>query len=203
VLRCRRWSSAPDLISKLNIVHLIKPWLAALVFVCGLTTSGSVADERSATDSTSAGVPAAGAPVAGDAAPSVNATSLRADQLELNLEDGSQIATGNVIFISGTLEINADQLLVNLQAGAITRLVASGSPLTIVDKSNTSEALTVKASRVSYETRKWTLLASGGIEVSRGDWSLSGDQAQYNLRTKALQVKGDEDARLQMQLPVK
>lgn len=132
-----------------------------------------------------------------------NATSpppidLRSDRLDIDIEGGRQVFSGNVSLVQGGLSIDADEIEVKLLNGVISGLSASGSPLQLKNVSDALQPMRAQANLINYETRKWMLVLSGDVKLNKPGWEASSHVASYHLRTQVVSLTGSDEQQVQI-----
>lgn len=125
---------------------------------------------------------------------------LRADRLELNVNGGQQVLSGNVVVEQGSLIISADKLQVDLNKGAITRISGSGSPIVVSDNTPSATSLRASARSINYETSTWKLVIEGEVTLERPGWRVRGDRLVYDIRKARYILTGKRQSQVQTTL---
>lgn len=112
-----------------------------------------------------------------------------ADALFLDQESGSATFDGNVLVVQDTLRLSASRVLVEYSedgggANGIARLLASGGVTFVTN----DEA--VEASEAAYSVQDAEVQFSGGVLLTQGPNSISGDRLTINLETGSGRMEG-------------
>ena len=118
---------------------------------------------------------------------------LRSDQLNIDIDGGLQVFSGNVSLVQGGLSIDADEIQVVLLNGVIGGLSASGSPLRLKNVSDGSQPMQAQANYIVYETRKWLLSLTGDVKLKKPGWEARSHFASYHLRTHVITLDGIDE----------
>lgn len=135
--------------------------------------------------------------MSGVAAPPVP-IELKGDRLELNMDSGIQIFSGNVNMTQGNLVIDANQIKAEFNRGAIVRLSGNGTPLVLKNQSNDYQPMRAQANFIDYETRKWTLILTGDVMLTRPGWEARSDDAHYDLRRRIVILSSKNKGRVRI-----
>lgn len=107
---------------------------------------------------------------------------MTSDSLSLNQSDGSATFTGNVVIVQGELRLAAAEVQVRYMAGdgaakgRIDRLLASGG-VTLATGAEAAEAQDAE-----YSIDSGTVVLTGGVLLTQGPNTISGDKLTLNLK---------------------
>lgn len=112
-----------------------------------------------------------------------------ADTLTLDQESGSAVFDGNVLVVQDTLRLSAGRVLIEYGdegggASGIARLLASGGVTFVTG----GEA--VEASEAAYAVESAEVRFTGGVLLTQGRNSISGDRLTINLETGSGRMEG-------------
>ena len=119
--------------------------------------------------------------------------TLEADFVEI--DDKNQEATfkGNVTLRQGTLEINAEQIIVKKDSKGFQNGKASGSPAHFRQKrEGFSDHIDGYAERIEYDGQSGKLEMFENARITRGNDKLEGDYISYNMQTEFFQIRGKD-----------
>lgn len=126
------------------------------------------------------------------------AIELQGDRLDIDINSGFHVFSGNVSVIQGDLSIDASQIKVELRNGAIVRLSGEGTPLILKNRSKDFEPMRAQANFIDYETRKWTLVLTGSVTIAKLGWEAHSHSARYDLRRKRIILAGKSNSQVQI-----
>jgi len=115
-----------------------------------------------------------------------------ADKVDVNQKNGVTRYSGNVKLIRGTLQINADELVVRYRAGNIETVSATGNPATLsqrLDRQN--ENIFASAGRLHYHALKNEVDLFDRVAVRRGGDELHSEVAHYDIEKGELSARGE------------
>lgn len=119
-----------------------------------------------------------------------NTITVKADQLALDQESGTQIMSGNVVIKQAGVSIHADHVEINTRNGAISRIFGKGNPIRFQQLLNNGKLIQTESNEIDYVTSSWTLVFKGKVKLQRANWQLSGHTVEYNIRNKNFSAKG-------------
>lgn len=116
---------------------------------------------------------------------------MHADRITVQQEKGTIIYRGNVRVRQGGLSMRAKQAVTRERNGIIVSVVATGRPVTVrhhpVDQ---TQAIQLRAKRVSYDPRGDTLDLSGSVTLRQGEDMLQSERLRYDLGNNRVVAKG-------------
>lgn len=104
---------------------------------------------------------------------------------------GTTVLTGGVIVQQGTLNVRSDRGEILMRDNEISRVVFTGSPVTLKQQMEDGSPMTATANRIDYDTINEVVTFIGNYTVKSPKGSNSGQKLVYNLRTGNMQSGGD------------
>ena len=117
-----------------------------------------------------------------------------ADRLELNQQTGIQTLSGNVTITQQDIVIQADAIEVTISYGAISRIVGTGSPIRFRQRLVNNEVFSTESQQIDYQTRNWTIVFSGDVNLQRTNWQLNAPSVEYNIRNKNFKATNSSES---------
>jgi len=117
---------------------------------------------------------------------------ISADKVDVNQKIGVSQYLGNVKLIQGTLQINADELVVRYRAGNVETVSATGNPVTLSQRLNRqNENIFASAGRLHYHALKNEVDLFDRVAVRRGGDELHSEVAHYDIAKEQLSARGE------------
>jgi lipopolysaccharide export system protein LptA len=127
---------------------------------------------------------------------------LEFDFVEMDINSGELIYTGNVTLQQGNLVIQASKIHVWTQGGGVlSKAEATGYPATIQDvlDDNIDPDLTIKGKLIEYDAANEQIIVTGDAYVEKGENKLSAYQVFYDISAgKVRAKKGGEQQQVKM-----
>jgi len=115
-----------------------------------------------------------------------------ADKVDVNQKNGVTRYSGNVKLIQGTLQINADEIVVRYRAGNIETVSATGTPVTLRQRlDRQSEDIVASAARLHYHALENKVDLFDRVAVRRGGDELHSEVAHYDIEKEQLSARGE------------
>ena len=119
----------------------------------------------------------------------------------MSLDTGHQVGTmegsgtitmsGGVIVQQGSLDIRSQTGVVTMKNNDITRVVFTGSPVTLKQQMEDGGMMNATANRIDYDLVNEIVTFTGNYTVKTPKGSNSGQKLVYNLRTGNMESGGD------------
>jgi lipopolysaccharide export system protein LptA len=128
---------------------------------------------------------------------------ISADSARYNEKTGIAVYTGKVVIQQGTLEIRADEIVINVdRKGGISTLKATGKPAHFQQKTDPQKGLvTAESNQVDYDVKNEIITLTGSANLKQEGASFQGSTINYNSQTQQVDAKGDSNSRVQLILP--
>lgn len=144
-------------------------------------------------------------PVAALALPSDREQPIQvsANSARFNEKTGVATYTGAVIVKQGTLEMRADEIVINTDRdGNIVSTVARGNPALYQQQPDPKKGLvTAEAARIDFDARNEVITLSGKARLKQDGSSFQGSTITYNSQHQQVDAKGEGRDRVQLVFP--
>ena len=105
--------------------------------------------------------------------------------------NGTITMSGGVIVQQGSLDIRSQTGVVTMKNNDITRVVFTGSPVTLKQQMEDGGMMNATANRIDYDLVNEIVTFTGNYTVKTPKGSNSGKKLVYNLRTGNMESGGD------------
>ena len=105
--------------------------------------------------------------------------------------NGTITMSGGVIVQQGSLDIRSQTGVVTMKNNDITRVVFTGSPVTLKQQMEDGSMMNATANRIEYDIVNEIVTFIGNYTVKTPKGSNSGQKLVYNLRTGNMESGGD------------
>ena len=105
--------------------------------------------------------------------------------------NGTITMSGGVIVQQGSLDIRSQTGVVTMKNNDITRVVFTGSPVTLKQQMEDGGMMNATANRIDYDLVNEIVTFTGNYTVKTPKGSNSGQKLVYNLRTGNMESGGD------------
>ena len=105
--------------------------------------------------------------------------------------NGTITMSGGVIVQQGSLDIRSQTGVVTMKDNDITRVVFTGSPVTLKQQMEDGGMMNATANRIDYDLVNEIVTFTGNYTVKTPKGSNSGQKLVYNLRTGNMESGGD------------
>ena len=105
--------------------------------------------------------------------------------------NGTITMSGGVIVQQGSLDIRSQTGVVTMKNNDITRVVFTGSPVTLNQQMEDGGMMNATANRIDYDLVNEIVTFTGNYTVKTPKGSNSGQKLVYNLRTGNMESGGD------------
>lgn len=128
---------------------------------------------------------------------------ISADSARFSEKTGIATYTGKVVIQQGTLEISADEIVINVdRKGGLSSLTAKGKPARFQQKTDPAKGLvTAESGRVDYDAKNEIITLTENAKLKQDGASFQGNSITYNSQTQQVEAKGDSQNRVQLVLP--
>ncbi len=127
-----------------------------------------------------------------------------ADKLDAGLDDNRAVLEGNVRITQGTLVIEAaTATLTQGEQQETSRVLLTGSPVTLEQDLDDGGRLKARANRVDYDVAGETIVLTGAANVSQPRGDLSGETIVYNTVTGKLNATASAGGRVHLKVQPK
>ena len=117
---------------------------------------------------------------------------IKARSIEHNEKTGVTLYLGNVSLKQGSIQINADRLIVRARHNKTEFIEAYGNPVTFHQRlDNNEEDIHATASRAEYDAIRKLLDLYGDVSFRQGGDVFRGRIAHYDMNEKRLSARGD------------
>ena len=122
-----------------------------------------------------------------------------ADHVEMDEANGVSTYTGAVVVVQGSMQINADKLIIYTEKRKPTRYVATGKPARYKQQPKLDEGDVVgTANEMEYTTSNKKLYLRGNARVTRQGDIFQGDKLTYDTAKDLVSGSGGEGGRIRM-----
>lgn len=123
---------------------------------------------------------------------------VQADRSHFDQQSGRQVHTGDVVITQGSMRIQADEIIIYLQQGGLSRIDAKGAPVVFRQLDDAGQEITANSSNMRYESTNGLLLLTGQAKLSQPGRELSGDRIEYNVADQSVSADGAEGERVRI-----
>jgi lipopolysaccharide export system protein LptA len=125
---------------------------------------------------------------------------IEADELEVREQEGISIYQGNVKLVQGSLEINADRVVIHFnEANELTLMEMTGTPATLRQLNDNQQEIWGEAKRIDYTQSKSLLELRDSARLSQAGDIIESDMIRINTESSSLQAGSIEsDQRVKM-----
>ena len=122
-----------------------------------------------------------------------------ADHVEMDEANGVSTYTGAVVVVQGSMQINADKLIIYTEKRKPTRYVATGKPARYKQQPKPDEGDVVGTSNeMEYTASDKKLYLRGNARVTRQGDVFQGDKLTYDTAKDLISGSGGEGGRIRM-----
>jgi len=125
---------------------------------------------------------------------------VEADQLEVREQERVSIYQGNVRLVQGSLEINADRVVIHFnEANELVLMEMTGTPATLRQLDDNQQEMRGEAKQIDYTQSKSLLELRNSARLSQAGDTIESDLIRINTETSSLQAGSTEsDQRVKM-----
>jgi len=113
---------------------------------------------------------------------------ISADSVVFNKSKGFAIYEGHVSIVQGTLKIKASKIQISAPRNKISKITATGAPVSFQQKMDDGKLAKGKANRVIYLVEEKRILFDGGAVMSQNNDKFSSNHIEYSIRTGELKA---------------
>lgn len=126
---------------------------------------------------------------------------INAGQQQGSLDDRvPTVLSGGVTISQGTLDVASDRAVINLNQGAIARVVLTGGPARLKQLLDDGSPMSAAAGKIDYDVRNEVVVFTGDVAIKQPRGSLSGERVVYNMRTGQVNSGGEGAGRVKMRI---
>ena len=114
-------------------------------------------------------------------------------------DDSDSTLSGHVRIVQGTLEVDADEAVIQRRGGDIRQVTLTGAPAVLRQVADNGEPMTAHAAKIVYTLSDELIVLSGDVVIEQPRGNLRGQTIKYDLKTGRLDGGGDGQ-RVQMRI---
>jgi len=128
---------------------------------------------------------------------------LEADHATYNQQTGVTVYTGNVIVTQGTIRLQADSVVANLDANrTIKNVTATGKPAKFQQKVSPDKGIVYgDGDQLYYDATTSQLTLTGHAHLTQDGSSFNGNTIRYGMTQGDIEGNGNTQQRVQMVIP--
>ncbi|AXI02674.1 lipopolysaccharide transport periplasmic protein LptA [Aquirhabdus parva] len=128
---------------------------------------------------------------------------LEADRAVYNQQTGVTVYTGNVVITQGTIRLQADSVIANLdQNKSIKDVTATGKPAKFQQKINPDKGIVYgEGDQVFYDAKSSQVTLTGNAKLNQDGSSFVGNTLRYGMTQGDIEGNGNAQQRVQMVIP--
>lgn len=128
---------------------------------------------------------------------------LEADHATYNQQTGVTVYTGNVIVVQGTIRLQADNVVANLDANrTIKNVTAIGKPAKFQQKVSPDKGIVYgDGDQLYYDATTSQLTLTGHAHLTQDGSSFNGNTLRYGMTQGDIEGNGNTQQRVQMVIP--
>lgn len=129
--------------------------------------------------------------------------NIEADHATYNQQTGVTIYSGNVIITQGTIRIQADNVVANLDASrSIKDVTAIGKPAKFQQKISPEKGIAYgEGDQVFYDAALSQITLTGHAKINQDGSSFNGNSLRYGMKQGDIEGNGNKQQRVQMIIP--
>ena len=129
--------------------------------------------------------------------------NLEADHATYNQQTGVTVYSGNVIITQGTIRIQADNVVANLDASrSIKDVTAVGKPAKFQQKISPEKGIAYgEGDQVFYDAALSQITLTGHAKINQDGSSFNGNTLRYGMKQGDIEGSGNKQQRVQMIIP--
>ncbi|GAC1369983.1 MAG: lipopolysaccharide transport periplasmic protein LptA [Aquirhabdus sp.] len=129
--------------------------------------------------------------------------NLEADHATYNQQTGITVYSGNVIITQGTIRIQADNVVANLDATrSIKDVTATGKPAKFQQKISPDKGIAYgEGDQVYYDAALSQITLTGHAKITQDGSSFNGNTLRYGMKQGDIEGNGNKQQRVQMIIP--
>jgi len=128
---------------------------------------------------------------------------LEADHATYNQQTGVTVYTGNVIVTQGTIRLQADSVIANLDTNrTIKNVTATGKPARFQQKVSPDKGIVYgDGDQLYYDATTSQLTLTGHAHLTQDGSSFNGNTLRYGMKQGDIEGNGNTQQRVQMVIP--
>jgi len=128
---------------------------------------------------------------------------LEADHATYNQQTGVTVYRGNVIITQGTIRIQADNVVANLDATrSIKDVTATGRPAKFQQKISPDKGIVYgEGDQVYYDAAPSQITLTGHAKITQDGSTFNGNTLRYGMKQGDIEGNGNKQQRVQMIIP--
>lgn len=128
---------------------------------------------------------------------------LEADHATFNQQTGVTVYSGNVIITQGTIRIQADNVVANLDANrSIKDVTATGKPAKFQQKISPDKGIAYgEGDQVFYDAAPSQITLTGHAKITQDGSVFNGNTLRYGMKQGDIEGNGNKQQRVQMIIP--
>lgn len=126
---------------------------------------------------------------------------IESDELEVDDLRGISVYRGSVRFSQGSLQLQADKVVVTARQRRLQKVVAHGRPVRLQRQMDQGRGkMRAEAQTMEYRITDDSLILLGNAKLWQGGNEFSGDQIEYHLQDETIVARSDktEDGRVRI-----
>ncbi len=129
--------------------------------------------------------------------------NLEADHATYNQQTGVTVYSGNVIITQGTIRIQADNVIANLDANrSIKDVTATGKPAKFQQKISPDKGIAYgEGNQVFYDAALSQITLTGRAKINQDGSVFNGNTLRYGMKQGDIEGNGNKQQRVQMIIP--
>lgn len=129
--------------------------------------------------------------------------NLEADHATFNQQTGVTVYSGNVIITQGTIRIQADSVVANLDANrSIKDVTATGKPAKFQQKISPDKGIAYgEGDKVYYDAALSQITLTGHAKITQDGSTFNGNTLRYGMKQGDIEGNGNKQQRVQMTIP--
>jgi len=129
--------------------------------------------------------------------------TLEADHATYNQQTGVTVYSGNVIITQGTIRIQAENVVANLDANrSIKDVTAIGKPAKFQQKISPDKGIAYgEGDKVFYDAVLSQITLTGHAKIDQDGSSFNGNTLRYGMKQGDIEGNGNKQQRVQMIIP--
>ncbi len=128
---------------------------------------------------------------------------ITADKGTFNQQTGVNVYTGNVLIIQGTIRLEADNIVVNLdKTNSLKNATATGKPAKFQQKISADKGIAYgEGNQVFYDAATAQITLTGNAKINQDGSSFNGNTLRYGMTQGDIEGSGNSQQRVEMVIP--
>ncbi|MBL4711213.1 MAG: lipopolysaccharide transport periplasmic protein LptA [Gammaproteobacteria bacterium] len=119
---------------------------------------------------------------------------ISADHMQMNINSGNSVYTGNVKVSQGELKLSGDKVILKNYKDELEQLIITGKPARYNHVSANGENVKAESEHIVYAASKNKLILTTNAKLVQPDHKLSSQKIIYDTLNKTI-IAGDENAK--------